>query len=98
MEIRTVILALVLFVSLLVFGIGLFGVSFGEEPHSPAVDMRQATQIVLEQFSHARILEMELDTDDGRFVYEVELITAEGQKREVHVNATTGRIEKVEHD
>ncbi|CAE6770779.1 PepSY domain-containing protein [Nitrospira defluvii] len=98
MDFRTAILALVLFVSLLIFGIGLFRVSFGDEPHSPAVDMRQATQIVLEQFPHARILEMELDTDDGRLVYEVELITAEGQKKEIHINATTGRIEKIEYD
>lgn len=98
MDIRTVILALVIFVSLLLFGIGLFRVSFGEELQSPAVDMRQATQIVLEQFPHARILEMELETDDGRLMYEVELITAEGQKKEVYVNATTGRLEKVEPD
>lgn len=98
MDIRTAILALVLFTSLINFGIGMFGISFGEEPHSPAVDMRQATQIVLEQFPNARILEMELETDDGRLVYEVELVTAEGQKKELHVNATTGRIEKMEHD
>jgi len=98
MDIRTGILGLALFVILLMFGMGLFGISFGEEPQPRAVDMEQATQIVMEQFPHARILEMELDTEHGRFVYEVELITAEGQKREVHVNATTGRIEKIEHD
>ncbi len=98
MDIKTVILGLVLFVTLLIFGMGLLGVSFGEELQSPAIDMRQATQIVMEQFPQARILEIELDREHGRLVYEVELITAEGQKREVHVNATTGRIEKIEHD
>lgn len=98
MDIKTAILGLVLFVTLLIFGMGLLGVSFGEELQSPAIDMRQATQIVMEQFPQARILEIELDREHGRLVYEVELITAEGQKREVHVNATTGRIEKIEHD
>ncbi len=98
MDIKTAILGLVLFVTLLIFGMGLLGVSVGEELQSPAIDMRQATQIVMEQFPQARILEIELDREHGKFVYEVELITAEGQKREVHVNATTGRIEKMEHD
>lgn len=98
MDIRTVILGLTLFVILLMFGMGMLGVSFGEELQSPALDMRQATEIVIGQFPQARILEIELDREHGKLVYEVELITAEGQKREVHVNATTGRIEKIEHD
>ncbi len=50
------------------------------------------------QFPNARALEIELDTEDGKLVYEVELITAEGQKRELHVNAVTGTIEKIKHD
>ena len=98
MDIRTAVLALALVASLTVFGIGMFGMSYGEERQVPAIDMQEATRIVLTQFPNARILEMELDTEDGRLVYEVELVTAEGQKKEVHVNATTGRIEKMEHD
>ncbi len=98
MDLRTAILALAIVVSLIIFGMGMFGMSYGEERQAPPVDMQEATRIVLTQFPNARILEMELDTEDGRLVYEVELVTAEGQKKELHVNATTGRIEKMEHD
>ncbi len=98
MDIRTAILALVLVVSLIIFGIGMFGISFGEELRTPVIDLQEATRIVLTQFPNARIVEMELDREDGRLVYEVELVTAEGQKKELHVNATTGAIEKIEHD
>lgn len=98
MDLRTAILALAIVVSLIIFGMGMFGMSYGEERQAPPVDMQEATRIVLTRFPNARILEMELDTEDGRLVYEVELVTAEGQKKELHVNATTGRIEKMEHD
>ncbi len=98
MDIRTAILAGALVTILILFGIGMFGISFGEEPRMPVIDMQEAARIVLTQFPNARITEIELDTEDGRLVYEVELVTADGQKKELHVNATTGRIEKIEHD
>lgn len=98
MDLRIAILAVALATILILFGIGMFGISFGEERQTSAIDMQEATRIVLTEFPNARILEMELDREHGRLVYEVELITAEGQKKELHVNATTGRIEKMEHD
>lgn len=98
MDIRTIILALVLVGTLLLFGVAFLGASFGEELQSPPIGVPEATRIILTEFPNARILEIELDHEHGRLVYEVELITAEGQKKEVHVNATTGRIEKIEHD
>lgn len=72
----------------------MFGMSYGEERQASAIDMQGATRIVLTQFPNVRILEMELVTQDGRLVYEVELGTADGQKKELHVNDTTGQIEK----
>ncbi len=98
MDIRTAILALALAASLIIFGMETLGMSYGEERQAPAIDMQEATRIVQANFPNARILEMELDTEDGRLVYEVELVTADGQKKELHVNATTGRIEKMAHD
>ena len=98
MDIRTIILAVALATILVLFGIGMFGTSFGEERQTAAVDMQEATRIVLTEFPNARIVEMELDREHGQLVYEVELVTAEGQKKEVHVNATTGRIEKIQQD
>jgi uncharacterized membrane protein YkoI len=38
--------------------------------------------------------EIELETEDGRLVHEVELTTAKGEKKELHVNAMSGKIEK----
>lgn len=98
MDIRTAILALALAASLIIYGMGMFGMSYGEERQAPAIDMQEATRVMLANFPNARILEMELDSEDGRLVYEVELVTAEGQKKELHVNATTGQIDKMEHD
>ncbi len=37
-------------------------------------------------------------TADSSMKYEVELVTADGQKKALHVNATTGQVEKIEHD
>lgn len=98
MDIRTIILAVALATILILFGIGMFGISFGEEWQTPAVNLQEATRIVLTELPNAHIVEMELDKEHDQLVYEVELIAAEGQKKEVHVNATTGRIEKIEHD
>jgi uncharacterized membrane protein YkoI len=98
MDLRTAILAIALATILVLFGIGMFGISFGEERQTPAVDMQEAKRIVLMQFPNARIREIELETEDGRLVYEVELVTAEGQKKELHVNAMSGQIEKVKND
>ena len=43
--------------------------------------MQGAKRIVLMQFPNARLREIELETEDGRLVYEVELTTAEGRRR-----------------
>lgn len=40
----------------------------------------------------ARMLEVELETDDGRLVYEFELITSAGRIIEAEVDAATGAI------
>ncbi len=39
MDIRTAILACALVTILILFGIGMFGISFGEEPRTPVLDM-----------------------------------------------------------
>ncbi|MCP9463498.1 MAG: PepSY domain-containing protein [Nitrospira sp.] len=98
MDIRTAILAGALATTLILFGVGLLGISFGEDRQVPAIDRQEAARLVLANVPNARILEMELDTEDGRLVYEVELVTAEGKAKEVHVDATTGRIQKIEDD
>ena len=89
---------LVVFTGIWLFWPGAFNFSMAEERSRPTIDIQQATRIVLERFPNARIKEIELDTEDGRLVYEVELITADGQKKEMHVNAMNGNIEKIKND
>lgn len=52
----------------------------------------------LQRYPGARLLEAELEEDDGYFIYEVELLTAEGTVRELEVDARDGRILKDEED
>lgn len=80
------------------FVLGPLNGAFGDDRVQPKIDAQEATKIIQAQFPNARIHEMELDSEDGRLVYEVELLTQEGQKKELHVDAMTGAISKVEDD
>lgn len=44
------------------------------------------------------VLEVELEKDDGRFVYEVKMLTPDGRVREVTIDAHSGKILTVEDD
>lgn len=45
-----------------------------------------------------RVIEVELDDDDGALVYEVELVTEDGRLIEIEIDAATGAIIDVEED
>lgn len=45
-----------------------------------------------------RIIEVELDDDDGIIVYEIELITSDGRYFGIEVDAVTGAILEFEED
>lgn len=51
--------------------------------------------IVDERFG-GRVIEIELDRDDGLYVYEMELVSAQGRLYEVYVDATNGQIIELE--
>lgn len=53
--------------------------------------------MVEEEFG-GRAIETELETEDGRWVYEIEILTAEGRLFEVDVDAVTGERLKVEEE
>jgi len=66
-----------------------------------ARDLRRAGTIlalddILERvrarYPEARLLETELERDDGRYIYEMEILTQEGQVRELETDAATGKI------
>ncbi len=46
----------------------------------------------------ARLLEAELEEEDGRYIYEIELLTRGGQVRELDFDAASGRLLKDEED
>lgn len=44
------------------------------------------------------VIDVELDRENGRYIYELKVITPAGQLREVHVDALTAEILKDEED
>ncbi|WP_217475366.1 PepSY domain-containing protein [Stutzerimonas stutzeri] len=52
----------------------------------------------LERHPGARLLEAELEEEDDRYIYEIELLTADGVARELELDARDGRILKDEED
>ncbi len=67
----------------------------------PAAEVKltseQASAIATKQVSGATVVKVELDTDDGRYVYEVDLKTAQGEA-DVDIDATTGKVLSVDQD
>lgn len=49
--------------------------------------------------AHAgRVIELELERDDGRWVYELELVTPEGQLYEMEIDAATATVLELERE
>ncbi|GAB6390492.1 PepSY domain-containing protein [Stutzerimonas marianensis] len=55
-------------------------------------------QRAMERYPSARLLEAELEEEDGVYVYEIELLTADGVARELELDARDGRLLKDEED
>lgn len=55
-------------------------------------------QRAMQRHPGARLLEAELEEDDGIYVYEIELLTADGIARELELDARDGRLLKDEED
>lgn len=95
MNVRTAILALALRGGLIVIGMGMFGLHHISQRVGPTISVQEATHIALAQFPNARILVMELNRQHDQLVYDVDLVTVEKYKKEIHINADTGQVEKV---
>lgn len=72
-----------------------------------ALRLRQAGNIIaLEKlitmindlYPQSSLLEVELEEENKIYIYEVELVTAEGSVREIEIDAKTGKILKDEED
>lgn len=57
----------------------------------------QLARAALERYP-GRIVEAELDEDDGRILYEIKVLQSNGRVVEVEVDARTGRILDVDED
>lgn len=55
-------------------------------------------QQVQQRYPGARLLEAELEEEDGLYIYEIELLTAGGIARELELDARDGRLIKDEED
>jgi|SRR5690606_2461611 uncharacterized membrane protein YkoI len=62
------------------------------------IPLEKLLALVEKHHPQASLLEVELEEDDGIYVYEVELATREGVVRELEINAATGKILKDEED
>ncbi len=45
-----------------------------------------------------QVIETELERDDGRYLYEIKLLGADGRIREIEYDASTGEVTKFELD
>ena len=61
----------------------------------PVAELMQAA---LQRHPAARLLEVELEEGRGRYVYEFELLTADGLVRELEFDAATGQLLKDRED
>lgn len=48
--------------------------------------------LVVEKEAGGRVIEVELDHDDGRYIYEVETVSPNGRMMELSIDAATGKI------
>lgn len=60
--------------------------------------LEQLVKNAMDRYPGARLLEVELEIEDGIYVYEVELLTASGVVRELELDARNGRILQDEED
>lgn len=66
-------------------------------PAAANLDMAKAIEIALKEVP-GTVQESELEKEDGKQVYEIEILTADGQEMEVEIDAETGAVLKVEAD
>lgn len=62
------------------------------------LSLEQLLDLIEKRHPQSSLLEVELEEDDGIYLYEVELATKQGVVRELEINAATGAILQDEED
>lgn len=83
------------------------GAAFADTKHAQlpktAVSMEQAMKAATDRYP-GRVIEAELEAEDGAAEYEITVVSASGEQREVKVDAQSGKVseeseaEKTAHD
>ena len=60
--------------------------------------LEQLLQQAMDRYPGAKLLEAELEEKHNIYLYDVELLTPEGVVRELHIDATDGRLLKDKED
>lgn len=60
--------------------------------------LEQLLEQAMQRYPGARLLEAELEQEHGRYIYEIELLTADGVARELELDAADGRLLKDKKD
>jgi len=55
-------------------------------------------KLVQQRYPDARLLEAELESEDGKLIYELEVLTTKGNVRELELDASTGALLKDEEE
>jgi uncharacterized membrane protein YkoI len=63
----------------------------------PIISLTTAAQIATKHIQ-GEVLKVELEREDGRFVYEVKILSADGRVREVELDSRDGSIIDVEDE
>lgn len=91
--------------ALIVTALG-FGSAIGSDDHDEALKLKEAGEILplekiiekARQHHQGRIIETELEREDGRYIYELELLDENGEVWEFGFDAKTGELIKQEKD
>jgi uncharacterized membrane protein YkoI len=60
--------------------------------------LARIVELLRAQGMQGEVLEVELEDDDGRLIYEIYLLGDDGRRREIKVDPATGRILDMDHD